>query len=118
MFGKCRHAAEMKRQHSFSVVQSAATPSANTAERVHVESFIFHATILQRMSYSRVNLAGVLFFIAVTQFALGLIISEALYHGYGVHDNYLSDLGIGPSAIIFNASAFLLGLLSLLQYIS
>jgi hypothetical membrane protein len=65
------------------------------------------------MSYSRGNLAGVIFFIAVTQFILSLTISEALYPGYSLHDNYISDLGIGPSAIIFNASAFLLGLLSL-----
>jgi hypothetical membrane protein len=65
------------------------------------------------MSYSRGNLAGVIFFIAVTQFILGFTISEALYPGYSAHDNYISDLGIGPSAIVFNASAFLLGLLSL-----
>jgi hypothetical membrane protein len=80
---------------------------------MRVESFIFQTAILQRMSYSRRNLAGVIFFIAVTQFTLALIISEALYPGYSMHDNYVSDLGIGPSAIIFNASAFLLGLLSL-----
>jgi hypothetical membrane protein len=30
-----------------------------------------------------------------------------------VHDNYVSDLGVGPSAVIFNASVFLLGLLLL-----
>ncbi len=65
------------------------------------------------MSYSREKVAGVLFFIAVTQFTLGFIISEALYPGYSVHDNYISDLGVGPSSIIFNSSVFLLGLLSL-----
>jgi hypothetical membrane protein len=65
------------------------------------------------MSYSRGNLAGVVFFIAVTQFTLDLIISEALYPSYSMHDNYISNLGVGPSAIIFNASVFLLGLLSL-----
>lgn len=65
------------------------------------------------MSYSREKAAGVLFFIAVTQFTLGLTIAEALYPGYSVHDNYISDLGVGPSSIIFNSSVFLLGLLSL-----
>jgi hypothetical membrane protein len=75
--------------------------------------FYLSNSILQRMPYSRGNLAGVVFFIAVTQFTLGLIISEALYPGYSVHDNYISDLGVGPSSIIFNASVFLLGLLSL-----
>jgi hypothetical membrane protein len=65
------------------------------------------------MPYSRGKVAGVLFFIAVTQFILGLTIAEALYPGYSVSDNYVSDLGIGPSAIIFNSSVFLLGLLLL-----
>jgi hypothetical membrane protein len=65
------------------------------------------------MSYSREKVAGMLFFIAVTQFTLGFTISEALYPGYSVHDNYISDLGVGPSSIIFNSSVFLLGLLSL-----
>jgi hypothetical membrane protein len=88
-----------------------------------MESFISQMAILQRMSYSREKVAGVLFFIAVTQFTLGFIISEALYSGYSVHDNYISDLGVGPSSIIFNSSVFLLGLLSLvatyfLRYVS
>jgi len=78
-----------------------------------MESFIFQMSILQRMSYSREKVAGVLFFIAVTQFTLGLTIAEALYPSYSVHDNYISDLGVGPSSIIFNSSVFLLGLLSL-----
>jgi len=66
------------------------------------------------MAYSREKIAGMLFFIAATQFVLGLIIAEALYPGYSMSDNYISDLGIGPSAIIFNSSAFLLGLLLLI----
>jgi hypothetical membrane protein len=78
-----------------------------------MESFIFQMAILQRMPYSREKVAGVLFFIAVTQFTLGLTIAEALYPGYSVYGNYISDLGVGPSSIIFNSSVFLLGLLSL-----
>jgi hypothetical membrane protein len=65
------------------------------------------------MSYSRGKVAGVLFFIAVTQFILCFTIAEALYPGYSVSANYISDLGIGPSSIIFNLSVFLLGLLLL-----
>ena len=65
------------------------------------------------MSNSRGKVAGVLFFIAVTQFILGLTIAEALYPGYSLADNYISDLGIGPSAVVFNSSVFLLGLLLL-----
>jgi len=56
----------------------------------------------------------VLFFVAVTQFVLGLIIAEALYPGYSVSDNTISDLGIGPSSTIFNSSVFLLGFLLLI----
>jgi len=66
------------------------------------------------MSYSREKVAGVLFFIAATQFVLGFTIAEALYPGYSVSDNYISDLGIGPSAMIFNSSVFLAGLLLLI----
>jgi hypothetical membrane protein len=65
------------------------------------------------MSYPRGTLAGVLFFVAATQFILCLIIAEASYPGYSVSGNYISDLGVGPSAIVFNASVFLLGLLLL-----
>jgi hypothetical membrane protein len=70
--------------------------------------------ILRRMSHSRGKVAGTLFFIAVTQFVLCFVVSEALYPGYSVSGNYVSDLGVGPSAIVFNSSAFLLGLLLLI----
>jgi hypothetical membrane protein len=65
------------------------------------------------MTHSRGKLAGTLFLVAATQFVLCLIISEALYPGYSVSDNYISDLGVGPSSIVFNSSVFLLGLLIL-----
>jgi hypothetical membrane protein len=63
------------------------------------------------MDYSNGKIAGTLIFVAVTQFVLGLIVSEALYSGYSVSDNYISDLGVGPSSMIFNSSVFLMGLL-------
>ncbi|MBE3116373.1 DUF998 domain-containing protein [Candidatus Bathyarchaeota archaeon] len=63
------------------------------------------------MASPRERVAGVLFFVAVTQFILGLAIAEALYPGFSVSDNYVSDLGIGPSSIVFNSSVFVLGLL-------
>jgi hypothetical membrane protein len=65
------------------------------------------------MPYPKETMAGTLFFIATTQFVLCLIIAEALYPGYSVAANYISDLGVGPSAIVFNASVFLLGLMLL-----
>jgi hypothetical membrane protein len=66
---------------------------------------------LDCMEYSSGKVAGALFFIAAFQFVLGLIAAEALYPGYSVSDNYISDLGVGPSSAIFNSSVFLLGLL-------
>jgi hypothetical membrane protein len=67
---------------------------------------------LQHMPYPKGTVTGTLFFLATTQFVLCLIIAEALYPGYSV-SNYISDLGVGPSAIVFNSSVFLLGLLIL-----
>jgi len=58
--------------------------------------------------------AGILFFIASTQVVLGLIVAEASYPSYSVSNNYVSDLGVGPSSVIFNSSIFLLGLLSII----
>jgi hypothetical membrane protein len=65
------------------------------------------------MTYSKATISGTIFFIAAAQFVLCLIIAEATYPGYSVSANYISDLGVGPSAIIFNASVFTLGLLIL-----
>ena len=65
------------------------------------------------MEYSGEKLAGLVFLIAVTQFILALVIAEALYPGYSVSDNYVSDLGVGPSSAVFNSSVFLLGILLL-----
>lgn len=63
------------------------------------------------MVYPNVRVAGTLFFVAVSQFVIGVIVSEALTDGYSVSYNYLSDLGVGPFSLIFNFSIFLLGLL-------
>jgi hypothetical membrane protein len=67
------------------------------------------------MPYPREKVAGTLLLVAATQFVLCLTIAEALYPGYSVSANYISDLGVGPSAIVFNSSVFLLGLLLLLS---
>jgi len=66
------------------------------------------------VAYSNGKMAGVLFFIAATQFILGLVVAEALYPGYSISKNYISDLGIGSSAMIFNVSVFLLGALMII----
>jgi hypothetical membrane protein len=68
--------------------------------------------------------AGAALFIGTVQFSILLIVSEAVYPGYSVSGNYISDLGatcaggsctIPPSSSIFNASVALLGLLVLLS---
>lgn len=58
------------------------------------------------------KLAGAIIFVGVTQFILCVLIAECLYPGYNVSNNYISDLGKlnAPSAPIFNASVFILGL--------
>jgi hypothetical membrane protein len=66
------------------------------------------------MACPNCRIAGVFFLVAGAQFILGLVISEALYPGYSVADNYISDLGVGPSSIVFNSSVFLFGLLSII----
>ena len=60
------------------------------------------------------RIAGVLFLVASAQFILGLLVAEALYSGYSVSEDYISDLGVGPSSMVFNSSAFLFGLLSII----
>jgi hypothetical membrane protein len=66
------------------------------------------------MVYSDGKIAGVFFFIAASQFILGLIVAEALYPGYSISANYISDLGVGPSSVVFNMSIFLVGLLTII----
>ena len=61
------------------------------------------------MKFDNRKLAGALLFVGSVQFLLGLIIAESLYPGYSVSENYISDLGVGSSALIFNSSVFLLG---------
>ena len=72
------------------------------------------------------KLAGALLFVAAAQFFVGMLFAEALYPGYSISGNYISDLGAycngtfpnagvcviyQPTANIFNCSVFLLGVL-------
>ncbi len=65
------------------------------------------------MTYDNRKIAGLLLVIGGIQCVLGIIIAEALYPGYSTSENYISDLGVGPSALIFNSSVFLLGVLAI-----
>jgi hypothetical membrane protein len=67
------------------------------------------------MKYSDGKIAGTLLFVAASQFVIGVMIAEArAISNYSISTNYISDLGVGPSAMIFNSSVFLLGLLILI----
>jgi hypothetical membrane protein len=63
------------------------------------------------MSYDHRKVAGALVFVGGSQFVLGMLVAEALYPSYSISQNYISDLGVGPSALIFNSSVLLLGLM-------
>ena len=63
------------------------------------------------MSYNYRKVAGTLVLVGGAQFVLGMLIAEAIYPGYSISQNYISDLGVGPAASVFNSSVFLLGLM-------
>jgi hypothetical membrane protein len=67
------------------------------------------------MNYDNKKIAGLLGFIATVQFVLAVIICEALYSGYSVGQQFISDLGnwslAGNYAAIFNASIIIAGIL-------
>jgi hypothetical membrane protein len=54
-------------------------------------------------------LVGALLFVGVAQFILVIAITEAQYPGYSVSTNVLNDLGVGQTALLFNASVAVLG---------
>ncbi len=58
-----------------------------------------------------IKLAGVIFFVAIAQFILAMLLAEVRYPGYSVSGNYISDLGVGSTAFIFNTSIIILGIL-------
>ena len=61
----------------------------------------------------KVQTAGACLISGVLIWIVAMITSEALYPGYSVNRNYISDLGVGPwpSDIIFNVSTMLFGIL-------
>ncbi len=61
-------------------------------------------------SKKSLNVAGVLLFVFAVQFTIMLFITEALYHGYSIANNYISDLGVGPTGFLFDTSISVLGI--------
>lgn len=55
--------------------------------------------------------AGVAFFAGNVEFILFMLIAEFIYPHYSVSGNYISDLGVGSTAYIFNTSIIVMGLL-------
>ncbi|MGD8506334.1 MAG: DUF998 domain-containing protein [Candidatus Bathyarchaeota archaeon] len=64
------------------------------------------------MKYDNRKVAGMLLFIAGVQFLWGMVIAEALHPDYSVSENYISDLGVGATSLIFNSSVFLFGVMA------
>ncbi len=67
------------------------------------------------MHFTNSKLAGTLLLVAAIQFTMLSTVAEAIYPNYNISTNYISDLGVWgtPSAIIFNPSIILSGILTL-----
>ncbi len=59
----------------------------------------------------REHAAGVLIFIGTFVFLVAMIVAEAKYPNYSIANNYISDLGVGSTAYIFNSTIILFGVL-------
>ena len=59
--------------------------------------------------FDKTTLSGTLLYVGGIQWFLGLLLAESWYPGYSSRIDYVSDLGTGPTAPIYNASVFLLG---------
>ncbi|MDH7606160.1 MAG: DUF998 domain-containing protein [Candidatus Bathyarchaeota archaeon] len=75
----------------------------------NVKAYEGRPPISVNMKRTNGKVAGVLIFVGAVQFVLGMLVAECLYPGYSVSGNYISDLGVGATAPIFNISVFLLG---------
>lgn len=59
----------------------------------------------------REHVAGALIFIGAFVFLVAMIVAEAKYPDYSIANNYISDLGVGATAYIFNSTIVLFGFL-------
>ncbi len=57
------------------------------------------------------KLAAYLILFGVSEFLVLMLIAEVLYPNYSVSRNFISDLGVGRTAIIFNSGIIVMGLL-------
>lgn len=61
------------------------------------------------MKYTNKMIAGMLLFIGASVFLLGVLVAEALYPGYH-STQVVSDLGVGPTALLFNSTVVFFGI--------
>ncbi|MEM0097743.1 MAG: DUF998 domain-containing protein [Candidatus Micrarchaeaceae archaeon] len=66
-----------------------------------------------KINYSKFS--GAFLFLGTFQFIIAMIVSEALYPSYSISKNYISDLGIGGTAYIFNTSIIIFGMFVLIS---
>ncbi len=71
------------------------------------ESVISITNLTKR--FDATTLSGCFFLVGGLQWFLGMLAAEAWYDGYSSRVDYVSDLGTGPTAFIYNSSVFLLG---------
>ncbi|MHB1830391.1 MAG: DUF998 domain-containing protein [Candidatus Micrarchaeaceae archaeon] len=64
---------------------------------------------IQTKGYGRIG--GMLMLIAAVELLLFVLLAQHIYLNYSLSSNYISDLGVGSTAIIFNTSMELFGLL-------
>jgi hypothetical membrane protein len=70
------------------------------------------------MSVENRSLLGGLLFVGAAQLILVTTVAEALYPGYSVATNYISDLGVGSTALLFNASVVVYGVAAFIGAVS
>jgi len=63
----------------------------------------------------KLRTAGLLLFVGGVQNFLAIVVAEAFYPSYSTAQNFVSDLGVGPSALIFRSATFLFGILGLVS---
>jgi hypothetical membrane protein len=107
-------------------------PSGKEYERISKGKIIYHpaqmwpieggTTLASKLRNS--NLAGALLFVGGLQWFMTVMAAETLFPGYSTRANDLSDLAstippnllpVQPSAIMFNATTFLLGLMIIIS---
>ena len=60
--------------------------------------------------YDNKKVSGALLFFAGVLHIWIVVIAESLYPGYSISNNYISELGLGKTALLFNSALILFGL--------